>query len=178
MGKRVAEAEPLPEVVDDLVAALAEESGETASIVAPAGTSAVFLRVVESPLPIRYFAQPGHRVPIHASSSGRALLAQHTFAERQSLYRKIGFGDYPKAPGDAAALEATLAREQELGYHLSDGEFSADLVGVSVPLGLPGRRLSITIAGPRFRCFDRVDVLAKLLDNAVSRWLRSAAQTK
>jgi hypothetical protein len=123
MAQTVADAEPLPEALQALVARIAQESGETTAIGAPAGTSAIFLFVVELAQPIRYFAQVGHRLPIQARATG--------------------------------------------GYHRSLAEFSPDLLGVALPLPLAARRLSIAIAGPMFRCVDRLEGLAGMLRNGI-----------
>src|SRR5690349_7987126 len=48
LARMVADAEPLPEPVHALVARIAEETGETTAVGALAGTSAIFMAVVES----------------------------------------------------------------------------------------------------------------------------------
>nr|WP_244646249.1 IclR family transcriptional regulator C-terminal domain-containing protein [Bradyrhizobium campsiandrae] len=89
-------------------------------------------------------------MPIHATSSGRAILAQYTPAERQALYRKISFERYsPTTPMSSDAVEAELRRSAARGYHFSNSDFSKDLVGVALPLPIRQRRLSIVVAGPQ-----------------------------
>jgi IclR family acetate operon transcriptional repressor len=171
MSLAVSEAEPLPEAALLLVAEVATDTGETTAIGAPAGTSAIFVHVAESKAPIRYFASVGHRLPIHASSTGRAILAQYTPAERQSLYRKIAFERYSSTtPLSIDEVEAELRRSSSRGYHLSDGDFSADLVGVALPLPLGQRRLSLVVAGPQFRCLKRVPEIAEIIGLAIARF--------
>ena len=75
LAKTISEVEPLPDWTHALIAELSTETGETAAIAAPAGTMAVFIDVVESGASIRYFAQIGHRVPIHATSSGENVFS-------------------------------------------------------------------------------------------------------
>ena len=171
MARTVSNAEPLPEAAGIMVAEVAQETGETTAIGAPAGTSAIFVHVVESQSPIRYFARVGHRLPIHASSTGRAILAQYPLTERQSLYRKINFERYSAStPMSIDGVEAELRRAMERGYHLSKGDFSPDLIGVALPLPLHHRRLSIVVAGPEFRCLDRLQEIAATLQRAVGRF--------
>ena len=100
MARMISEVEPLPPWTHQLIADLSAETGETASIVAPAGVMAVFIDVVESQAAIRYFATIGHRVPIHATASGRALLLQYSQEERDSVYRKIEFKQYGPVDAD------------------------------------------------------------------------------
>ncbi|WP_157215643.1 IclR family transcriptional regulator [Flavisphingomonas formosensis] len=168
MARATAEAEPLPDALHALVDRIAVESGETTAIGAPAGTSAIFIHVVESPQPIRYFAQPGHRLPIQATATGRALLTQMSRRERDSLYRKIRFERHTDAPPGAEAVEAEIAAAAARGYHRSIAEYSPDLLGVALPVPLGGRLLSLTIAGPVSRCFGRMEALARLLADGLA----------
>ena len=59
LARMVSEVEPLAPWVQGLISELSAETGETASIVAPSGVMAVFIDVVESQAPIRYFATIG-----------------------------------------------------------------------------------------------------------------------
>lgn len=166
----VAAAEPLPQFARALVAELSAETGETAAIGAPAGVNAIFLEVQESPAAVRYFAQIGHRLPIHASSTGRALLAQYTPEERFALYRKIEFRQWsPSTPISIDAVEAELRRSAERGYHQSLADFSPDLAGVALPLPVGERRLSIVVAGPMFRMVECLELVADIIRRAVRR---------
>jgi len=171
MAQAVSQAEPLPEAALMLVAEVAEETGETTAIGAPAGIHTMWIHVIESTAPIRYFGRIGHRLPIHASSTGRAILAQYTLAERQAVYRKLSFERYSATtPISIDAIEAELRRSAARGYHFSNGDFSKDLVGVALPLPVGQRRLSIVVAGPQFRCLDRVPAIAQTIQSAVARF--------
>ena len=167
MAQMVADAEPLPDALQALVARIARDSGETTAIGAPAGTSAIFLFVVESAQPIRYFAQVGHRLPIQATATGRAILSLMSAGEREALYRKIAFERHTAAPLSADTVESEIGHAAERGYHRSLAEFSPDLLGVALPLPIAARRLSITIAGPMFRCVNRMDALAAMLRDGI-----------
>lgn len=170
MSRIVTNAEPLPAAALKLVTEVARETGETTAIGAPAGTHALFIHVIESEAPIRYFAREGHRLPIHASSTGRAILAQYSSSERDALYRKIHFERYsPTTPTNIDTVESELRRSTVRGYHLSNGDFSRDLVGVACPLPLAERRLSIVIAGPQFRCEARIAEFADILKQGIER---------
>ena len=166
----VAQAEPLPAWTKLILAELAADTGETVAIGGAAGTMAVFLDVVESRASVRYFAKVGHRIPIHASSTGRALLLQYSLEERLALYRKIEFRQFgPQTPVSIDMVEAELRRSVDRGYCVSYADFSADLAGIAVPLGLGERRLSLVVAGPMFRMQDRIEPIADTLRRAVGR---------
>lgn len=169
-AQAIAAAEPLPVWARTIVAELGEDLGETVAIGAASGTTAVFLEVRESPAPIRYFARVGHRLPIHASSTGRALLLQYTADERQALYRKIEFRPFGQnTPVSIEMVEAELRRSRERGYCVSFADFSPDLAGVAMPLPIGGRRLSLVVAGPMFRMEQRVPEVADAIRRAIDR---------
>lgn len=170
LAEQVAQADPLPPEIQRLVQAVSAETGETTAISAPAGTSAMFVVVKESRHAVRYFAQVGDRVPIHASSAGRALLAQMPADERQALYRKIDFSSYSATtPMSPERIEADLAEAAARGWHQSNAEYTPDLAGVALPLPVGGRRLSIVVVGPISRCLERRPQMAAVLKKHVTK---------
>ncbi len=170
MARLVSEVEPLPAWTHALIADLSAETGETAAIAAPSGTMAVFIDVVESSAPIRYFAQIGHRIPIHATSSGRALLLQYTAEERDAVYRKIEFKQYGlSTPISIDAVEAELRASADRDYCQSFADYSRDLAGVAIPLPIGDRRLSVVVAGPEFRIGNKTSDIAATLKKFVER---------
>ena len=170
LAEAVSAAEPLPERFQRLARDLVAATGETVAIAAPAGVHATFVDVAESGQPVRYFAKVGDRVPIHASSAGRALLAQLTPDERERVYRKIDFVAYsPTTPASPAAVEARLAEAAEMGWHQSNIEYTPDLAGVALPLPGTGRRLSVVVVGPVSRCLDRRAKMAGIVKAHLSK---------
>ncbi|TKT78447.1 IclR family transcriptional regulator [Aquamicrobium sp. LC103] len=164
----IGERDPLPGPLLDLVDTIAERTGETTAVGCPSGLSVVFLYVRESRQPIRYFAEIGTRVPIHASSAGRAILAQMTLKEREALYRKLVFEKYSETtPMGIEQIEAELRAVADRGYHQSNSEFIPDLAGLSFPLPVEGKRLSIVAAGPVSRCLDRRPEIARIMVTAI-----------
>jgi DNA-binding IclR family transcriptional regulator len=171
LARTVADAEPLPDAVHALVVEIADKTGETTAIAALAGASAIFLDVVESTQSVRYFAQIGDRVPIHASSVGRAILAQHSPEERRAIYRKIKFEAFSNTtPTSAEAIEQELQQAAERGYQQSSSEYIADLAGVAVPLPMQHRRLSLVVAGPMSRCLTRRPETAIAIQDILKRF--------
>ena len=169
LAEKVAHGDPLPADLQRLLHDVAAETGETVAISAPAGIFAMFVAVHESRQPVRYFAQVGDRVPIHASSAGRALLAQMPAEERANLYRKIDFTRYSATtPMSPESIEGDLAEAAARGYHQSNAEYTPDLAGVALPLQLPARRLSIVVVGPVSRCLDQRPALAAIVARHVS----------
>jgi DNA-binding IclR family transcriptional regulator len=166
--QRVAESDPLPDALRELVDRISARTNETTAIGSASGSSVMFLYVRESRQPIRYFAEVGTRVPIHASSAGRAILAQMKPKERELLYRKLVFEKYSDTtPMSIEAIEAELRAAAKRGYHQSNSEYIADLAGVSYPIALGARRLSVVTAGPVSRCLDRRPDIARIMAEAI-----------
>jgi len=171
LAQTVADAEPLPEAVHALATEIAERTGETTAIAALAGTFAIFLHVVESTQSVRYFAQVGDRVPVHASSVGRAILAQRSPEERQAIYRKITFERFSETtPTNIESIEAELRHAAARGYHQSSSEYIADLAGVALSLPLKSRQLSVVVAGPTSRCLERRPATAAAMQEVLHRF--------
>ncbi|AZI35260.1 putative IclR family transcriptional regulator [Caenibius tardaugens NBRC 16725] len=161
----------LPEFAQDLTRTSMERSGETVSIVAPAGPWAVFVLVSESAAPIRYFAKAGHRIPIHASASGRALLQQYDKTELRALLSRITFETYgATTPTDVDAVLTAIEQGKERRYQLNVEEFTPDLLGIAVPLPIEGRRFALVVSGPTYRMQAKVEELAELLLEQVVAW--------
>jgi IclR family transcriptional regulator, acetate operon repressor len=154
---------------------LAKETGETVYVAAPAGDRVVFLDVVESASVIRYFAEIGKRLPIHATATGRAILAQYSPAERKSILGKIKFERYqPNTPMSIAAVEAEIARGLEQGWFLGATQYTSDVMGLAVMLPLAGRPLSLSIGGPTFRMEKRMADLGAMLRDAVHTYAENS----
>jgi IclR family transcriptional regulator, acetate operon repressor len=172
LARAVADAEPLPDAAYALASDIADKTGETTAIGALAGTNVVFLHVVESTQSVRYFAQVGDRVPVYASSVGRAILAQHSLDERRAIYRKIKFEQFSATtPMSIDSIEAELRQAAKRGYHQSSSEYIADLVGVSLSLPLGARQLSIVVAGPTSRCLERRQATAATMQKALQHFV-------
>lgn len=167
----IGEGDPLPEALPGLVRSIMEATGETTAVGSAIGGKVTLLEVAETDQPLRYFAGVGSTVPIHASSVGRAILAQMTPRERRALYKRLAFESYgPTTPTSADVVEEELAAARARGYHRSNSEFVADLAGVSLPLPLPTRRLAVVCAGPVTRCLHRRDEIARIMKDAFARF--------
>ena len=163
LSEKVARADPLPAELHRLIEDLRAATGETTGIAAPAGVHAMFVDVAESTRSVRYFARVGDRVPIHASSAGRALLTLMSAEERANLYRKIDFSGYsPTTPTTPEQVEAELAEGVARSYHQSNAEYTPDLAGIALPVTGLDRRLSVVVVGPVSRCLERRPEMAAI----------------
>jgi IclR family transcriptional regulator, acetate operon repressor len=115
--------------------ALVDELGESCNLTALAGGEVLYVDRVETAAPLRFYLQPGSRVPVHCSASGKLFLAQMPKAERERLLRATPLEAFtPATLTKPAALQAELARIEREGYALDREEFLPGLVCVAVPV--------------------------------------------
>ncbi|WP_299358583.1 IclR family transcriptional regulator [uncultured Paracoccus sp.] len=170
LAQDVAAAEPLPKAALALIRDLADAIGETVWIAAPSGQQAVLLSVIQSAHAVRYTAEPGRRVPIHATASGQAIMSQMTAAQKTAILRKAVFERFGEGtPMSVEEVEQSISASLRRGWFRSASAYSPDLGGVSVPLAFSGRIFSVTVAGPLFRIERRMDETAAEIHRAITR---------
>ena len=126
------------------------QTGETASLAVPGVDGLTYVDEV-TPAAVVTASWLGRSVPVHATSTGKALLA---FLPPEQVRRVLG-GALTSFTGttitDPQALAAELAATRARGYGVCAGELEASLYGVSAPvLDRTGRPLAVlSIWGPR-----------------------------
>jgi DNA-binding IclR family transcriptional regulator len=135
---------------------LVDELGETCNFTMPAGTEVVYLDRVETAWPLRFHLQPGSRVPLHCSASGKLFLAYMPPVQRNRLLNHLPYKSYtPNTITTRIRLEAELARVRAQGFALDNEEFLAGLVCVAVPVFDPRSkhkvRGSVAVQAPASR---------------------------
>lgn len=126
---------------------LVNEVGESCNLTALSGNEVIYLDRVETAAPLRFYLQPGSRVPVHCSASGKLLLAQFTPAQRRRLLEHAPLEAYtPKTITDLAALEDEIARIRRQGFAVDNEEFLPGLLCVAVLVPAPQGRSNLCIA--------------------------------
>jgi DNA-binding IclR family transcriptional regulator len=132
------------------------QTGETASLAVPGMGGLTYVDEV-TPGAVLTASWLGRSVPLHATSTGKALLA---FLPAEQVQRVILQG-LPAFTGttitDPEALVAELAATRARGYGTCAGELESSLFGVSAPvLDRSGRPLAVlSIWGPSDRVSER-----------------------
>ncbi|MGH3624802.1 MAG: IclR family transcriptional regulator, partial [Sciscionella sp.] len=96
----------------------------------------------------------GRTTPLYCTSSGRALLFDHTDDEVRELFETThDSGGGPRAPRSARQCLDRLNEARQLGYALADEEFEAGLVAAAAPVrDFAGRVVgAVNVSAPRFR---------------------------
>ncbi|WP_198972549.1 IclR family transcriptional regulator [Xylophilus sp. ASV27] len=133
---------------------LVEEIGESCNLTALSGSEVVYLDRVETAAPLRFYLQPGSRVPVHCSASGKVFLAQMSPAQRRRLLANAPLEAYtPRTLTDLDALEREVQRVRKDGFALDDEEFLPGLLCIAtlVPSAHGPSNLCIAAQAPIMR---------------------------
>jgi IclR family transcriptional regulator, acetate operon repressor len=133
---------------------LVEEIGETCNLTALAGGEVVYLDRVETHAPLRFYLQPGSRVPVHCSASGKLLLSQLAPAQWQRLLGATKLEKYTANTRiTLAQLERDLLDAKSKGHAFDDEEFLPGLfcIAVLVPVTQGVSNLAVAVQAPLVR---------------------------
>lgn len=133
---------------------LVETIGETCNFTMLEGSEVVYLDRVETAWPLRVNLQPGSRVPVHCSASGKMLLAHLDPDQAKRLIDLLPMRRHTsRTITDRAALRAELARTREQGYSVDDEEYLDGLVCAAVPVSDERGRVwaAVAVQGPASR---------------------------
>ncbi|MDA8344466.1 MAG: helix-turn-helix domain-containing protein [Thermaerobacter sp.] len=126
----------LPQVTEPYLSELAERTHESANLAIRDGSEVLYVvRVSAARRILAVNLHVGSRLPLHATSLGKALLLG---ANRQDLVEILGPPPWPQyTPStrtDPDQLLADLEEARKLGCALADGELEAGLRSVAAPI--------------------------------------------
>jgi DNA-binding IclR family transcriptional regulator len=102
----------------------------------------------------------GRLVPAYCSSSGQALLLDHTPEQLRDVFRGVRFLRLgPNTPRSLAELTRRIEQARTRGYATVDEEFEPGLVAAAAPVrDFRGRIVAaLNVSGPKFRLGDRLE---------------------
>ena len=160
--------------------ALAQEVGETVNLVILSGRDALYLDQAAGPAALSPHNWAGRRIPLHATSDGKVLLAYLPPVElAEHLVPPLQrFTDHTIT--GAAALARVLAEVKLRGYATAVEELEAGLTAVAAPVrdGEGTVVASISASGPSFRIpADRIPALAGSVRRAAAEASRRLGWT-
>jgi len=155
----------LPEIARPALVALMRRTGETVFLgsLSSDGAAVVYVDKVESEQLIRYSSGVGDRRPLHATSSGRAILAFLDPERSEEVLKSLRLVRYTEQTvSTLSALRASLEEIRRTGVSVNVGEVVPGACGISAPIF--DRRGDVvaacTIGGPTDRVRRRVRQLA------------------
>lgn len=139
---------------------LSRHTGETAHLSILDGTEVVTLLSKASASAVRAVGWVGRRVPASCTSSGRALLLDHTADQLRQRFADVEMSHGgPNAPRSLAEISARIARDRDGGVTVSLEEFEIGLVAVAAPVrnGRGGIIAVVNVSAPQFRLGPTID---------------------
>ncbi len=136
LGRRFLQALSLPDLAEPHVSDLAQATHESANVAIRDGAEALYVvRVAAAQRILQINLHVGSRLPLHATSLGKALLIG---ASRQELLDILGEPPWPRYTDttrtDPDRLLADLAEARQLGCALADGELEVGLRSIAAPV--------------------------------------------
>jgi DNA-binding IclR family transcriptional regulator len=134
--------------------ALRDQLGETVSLVLLEGSDVRFVDAAEATRALRVGGQVGLRLPAHATSAGKAILAALPPEQLAELYPDDLLPGRPDGPQmTRAELETALTAVRRSGYAVAYNESDVEIgaVGVCIPVGPDHVRAALAIAAPASR---------------------------
>ena len=127
---------------------------ETTSFFVRDGWEVEALVTESSDQALRYAVPTGDRLPMHALSSGKALLAALTDEEIDRYFAESERGKFtPSTITDEKTLRHQLAEIRQSGFAKTDEEFSLGIIGIGRVVTVDGEVAgSLSVAIPKVRC--------------------------
>jgi DNA-binding IclR family transcriptional regulator len=153
LGNTAMRSNDLRTVSHDLLVQLAEQSGETSTIEILAGKDVIVLDEVASRYLLGMAQEVGARLPAHATSTGKLLLAQLPDDEVETNLA----GGLPKyaahTHGSLASLRKEFPSIRKHGYATTNNELEPGFVAIAAPIYDHAGRVtaSVSIGGPEAR---------------------------
>jgi DNA-binding IclR family transcriptional regulator len=158
---------------------LAQEVGETVNLVILSGRDALYLDQVAGPAALSPHNWAGKRMPLHATSDGKVLLAYRPEAELAGCLTPLRrFTDHTITTLDE--FSQVLAKVRQRGFATAVDELEAGLTAVAAPVrNAEGNVVaSISASGPSFRIpADRIGQVAECVCRAAAEVSRRLGWT-
>ncbi len=130
-----------------ILESLVEDIGETVNCTMLDGSDVVYLDRVETAWPLRLHLQPGSRVPLHCTASGKLFLAHMPKRARDKLVQAGPLLRYTERTiTDPGKLEKELGRIRKDDYSTDDEEFLMGMICLAVPVYDLSQRMVAAVA--------------------------------
>lgn len=132
--------------VRDILHRLVSDLGETCNLGVLDADRVLYLERVECDKPLRMFLRAGSRVPLHATATGKLLLAFMPEAKRKALIDLDTVEQLTPHTLTGDALRRNLDRVRKENLSVNKEESMLGLAGVAVPVRAPAGRVIAGLA--------------------------------
>jgi IclR family acetate operon transcriptional repressor len=154
LAAKIGSSRSLTQLAMPFLQKLVELTGESANLAALDGEVIIYLAHVDAARTVRMFTTVGNRVPLHATGTGKAILASMTAEQRRLLLTGHRLRRYTtNTITDRRKLEAELEQIRERGYAIDAGELEEGVHCIAVPVRDHSADVtaSISVSGPSSR---------------------------
>jgi IclR family transcriptional regulator, pca regulon regulatory protein len=167
------ESRSMPERLQPVLDRIMRQTGESSSAAILDGGEIVYVARSATRRIMSVGLGVGSRLPAHATSMGRVLLAFVTDAEQQQFLRSAPFERFtPATITEAETMRRELARIRAEGFALVDGELELGLRSIAVPVLRQGGvevAINISVSAAQMSVPDmRLNLLPVLLEAAAT----------
>lgn len=157
VARHTSERGGLRDAVIGAMEQLRQETQETIHLAVLEGVRMVVVERLDSPMVVRSSYPLGFSAPVHASSTGKALLSCLPTTELEALLPASLTGYTQATITDRRTLLAEIERVRDLGYATNRGELRTDIGSVASPIRQADGRpeAAISISAPIHRMPDR-----------------------
>ena len=135
LGMSALNALPLPQLVQPWLDQLSEQIGQSCSVALLDETEIVYIARAAQRRVMSIGLMPGSRLPAHATSMGRVLLAALPDKEAQNIIARANLAPRTsKSLTDPDDIMARVLSARALGYSLIDQEIEMGLRSIAVPV--------------------------------------------
>lgn len=152
-----------------------KDLGERIHLSVLQGAEVLTVLTESPPHAVQTVAWAGRLVTAHNTSSGRALLIDHTQEELERLFAGVEFGGGgPNAPRDVGELYERIVAARRSGYAIVDEEFEPGLVAAAAPVrDFRGSVMAaLNVSAPKFRLRGRLPLAAQAIRAAADELSR------
>lgn len=134
LGQHISPARPLLQAAQPLLDQMGEELQETTGLSMLSGDRLVYLYAKDGAHPVRAFVPVGGYGPIHATATGKAILA-HQSPEFLGRMLNAGLEKFTENTfSEQAALVKEMEETRSRGFSIAVDEWSIGLAGVAAPI--------------------------------------------
>lgn len=154
LAARIGSSRNMAQLAEPYLQELVALCQESANLVAVDDTEVVYLGHADAPRTVRMFTQVGNRAPLHATGTGKVLLAYMDDAQRARVMGRLRLTRYtPRTITNRRQLETQLDEIRERGYALDEGEYEEGVHCIAVPIRDPKQRVvgALSVSGPSSR---------------------------
>lgn len=167
LGRLAEQSEGVIRTVRDLLAPLAQRTGESVVFNVPDANRYRCAAAVDGPGPLRYTTVIGEPYPGHGGAGGHAIFAHFPEERVRSLFGETLERFTPTTPTTIDELLAIHAVVREQGFVTSDGEYDPRVEAVAAPVFARGSVIgAVAVIGARESVHSHLDEIVREVQRA------------